>query len=124
MTGEDSAIRSHRDLLVWQKSMDLVIEVYKHTKSFPRSEDYALTSQLTRAAVSIPSNVAEGHARGSVRDYAHFLSIARGSLMETETLLTIACRVGYLQQDLVRPTFSLITEISKMLTALRRNILR
>jgi four helix bundle protein len=104
--------------------MDLVTEIYALTREFPRSEDYRLTAQITRAAVSVPSNIAEGHERTSARDYASFLSISKGSLMETETLLTIACRLGYLEPEPTAPTFSLITEISKMLTVLRRNLLR
>ena len=89
-------IDSHRDLLVWQKAMDLVELVYSITNLFPTSETYRLTAQLTRAAVSVPANIAEGYGRASTRDYAHFLSIAKGSLMETETLLMLAVRLKYL----------------------------
>jgi four helix bundle protein len=74
------AIRSHRDLIVWQKAMDLVVLVYQLCDRFPNSELYRLVSQLTRAAVSVPANIAEGHARATRRDYAHFIAMARGSL--------------------------------------------
>lgn len=115
-------IQSHRDLVVWQKAMDLAVEVYRLTEGFPRSEIYGLTSQVRRAAASVPANIAEGHARGTTRDYAHFLSVARGSLMETETFLTLSLRLGYLTEDASAGALALITEISKMLTALRNKL--
>ncbi len=114
----DDAIHSHRDLIVWKKSMDLVVQVYTLCNRFPKSEMYRLISQLTRAAVSVPANIAEGHARATRREYAHFLSIARGSLMETETCLMIAVRLGYLSENDASAALSLVTECSKMLTAL------
>ena|SRR5208282_3187136 len=116
-------ITSHRDLVVWQKGMDLAVQVYRLTSQFPRSEMYRLTAQLTRAVASVPANIAEGSARGSRRDYANFLAIAKGSLMETETFLTLAVRLLYLTKEEAAPSFSLITEMSKMLTALRRRLL-
>lgn len=88
-------IQSHRDLAVWQKGMDLVEAVYSMTSIFPIDERYRLVHQSTRAAVSVPANIAEGHARGTRRDYAHFISIARGSLMELETYVMIAGRLRY-----------------------------
>ncbi len=112
-------IQSHRDLIVWQKAMDLTVGIYTLTKRFPKEEAYRLTSQLTRAAASVPANIAEGHARGSANQYSHSLAIAKGSLMETETFLTLAVRLSYLTQDEAQPAHRLITEISKMLTALR-----
>jgi four helix bundle protein len=115
-------VRSHRDLIVWQKAMDLVDLVYDLAERFPAPERFALTSQLTRAAVSVPSNVAEGQARATARDFANFLSIARGSLMETETLLMIAVRRRFVTEEAAKPSFALITEISKMLTSLRSRI--
>ena len=116
-------IESHRDLIVWQKSMDLVVQVYRLAAAFPPSEIYRLVAQATRAAASVPANIAEGHARSSRRDFANFLAIAKGSLMETETFLMIAIRLGYLQNSAADPTLELITEISKMLTVLRRKLL-
>ena len=116
-------IDSHRDLIVWRKAMDLVVEVYRLTDAFPKSEIYRLVSQLTRAAASVPGNIAEGHARGSGREYAHFLAIAKGSLMETETFLMLSVRLGYRTQEESACALGLITEISKMLTAIRNKLL-
>ncbi len=115
-------INSHRDLVVWQKAMDLAVEVYRLSADFPREETYRLTSQITRAAASVPANIAEGHARGTRKDYANFLSIAKGSLMETETFLTLAVALKYVKKEKSEIAFSLITEVSKMLTVLRNRI--
>jgi len=111
-------IRSHRDLKVWQKAMDLAVDVYEATKAFPKSETYGLTSQIRRAVVSVPANIAEGSARRTAKEYCHFLWIAKGSLMETETLLTLAVRLGYTKDGDLATAFGWIVEISKMLTAL------
>ncbi|HEX5102484.1 MAG TPA: four helix bundle protein [Pirellulaceae bacterium] len=89
-------VRNYRDLLVWQKSMDLVMSVYGLTSRFPKQETYGLSSQMQRAAVSIPANIAEGHDRDSTKEYLHSLAIAVGSLAELETLLAIARRLTYL----------------------------
>ena len=113
---------SHRDLVVWQKAMDLTVQVYRLTTRFPREEAYRLTAQVTRAAASIPANIAEGNARSSRRDYANFLAIAKGSLNETETFLLLAQRLGYLGASELAPTLQLITEIGKMLTTLRARL--
>jgi four helix bundle protein len=118
----EQKIGSHRDLTVWQKSMDLVVEVYRLSSRFPREETYRLTAQITRAAASVPANIAEGHARATARDYGHFLSIAKGSLMETETFLMLAVRLGYLDDEAAPPVLALVTEISKMLTSLRSRL--
>lgn len=117
------AVRSHRDLLVWRKAMDLAVEVYRLSARFPSDERYRLTAQITRAVASVPANIAEGNARGGAREYAHFVSIAKGSLMETETFLMLAVRLGYLSMDEAAPVLSLITEISKMLTRLRARLI-
>jgi four helix bundle protein len=117
------SIRSHRDPVVWQKAMDLVVEVYRLADRFPRTEQYGLVSQLTRAAVSVPANIAEGSGRGnSRRDYAHFLGIARGSLMETETLLELAARLHYVGDHETARAFALIDEVSRMLSAIRSRL--
>lgn len=116
-------IQSHRDLVLWQKAMDLTVEVYHLSAKFPASENYRLVSQLTRAAASVPANIAEGNARATKRDYANFLAIAKGSLMETETFLMLAVRLKYINQDKSAPALSLVTEISKMLTVLRKRLL-
>ena len=89
-------MRSHKDLDAWKKSMDLVDSIYKITKSFPNEELYSLTNQMRRAAVSVPSNIAEGAARGSKKEFIRFLYIALGSLSELETQFIIANRLGYL----------------------------
>ena len=115
-------IRSHRDLIVWQKSMDLAEAVYHLAAKFPANEMYRLCSQVTRAAASVPANIAEGSARGSRRDYSNYLSIAKGSLMETETFLMLAVRLRYISQTEAATAFDLVTEISKMLTSLRSQL--
>ena len=119
----EKPVQSHRDLKVWQKAMELAEAVYRLAAVFPKTETFRLGSQLTRAAVSVPANIAEGNARGTKRDYANFLSIAKGSLMETETFLMLAVRLRFLEQEDTAGAFSLITEISKMLTALRSRLL-
>ena len=89
----------HEDLVAWQKAMDLVIAVYDATKRFPADERFALTDQIRRAVVSIPSNIAEGNGRESERSYLQFCLIAHGSLREVETQIHIACRLGYIDDD-------------------------
>ena len=91
-------VKSHKDLSVWQKAMDFAVVVYRLVEKFPAKETYGLSSQLTRAASSVPANIAEGKARATTKDYAHFLSIARGSLMEAETFLLLAVRLDYLNE--------------------------
>ena len=115
-------IRSHRDLIVWQKSMDLVEQVYALTQEFPADERFRLTGQATRAAVSVPANVAEGHSRATRRDYAHFVAIAKGSLMELETYVMIAMRLGYVDAHRTHGILLHIGEVSRMLTSLRRRL--
>src|SRR5688572_32991313 len=92
-------IRSHRDLIVWQKAMKLVEAVYEATASFPKEETYALTSQIRRAVVSVPSNIAEGQGRRMAKEYLYFLANARGSLLELDTQLEIAFRLRYLTKE-------------------------
>ena len=101
MRGEELGVRKrkHHDLRVWQGAMNLVEEIYKITSLFPKDELYALTNQMRRAAVSVPSNIAEGAARNSSKEFLYFLSIARGSLSELETQLQIAERLGYMKKD-------------------------
>lgn len=112
------ALRSYRELTVWQKAIDLVEVVYQVSASFPGEEKYGLTSQLRRAAVSVPSNIAEGNSRRSTLDDARFVSIALGSLAEIETQVEIAARLGYLdsgEHDLI---VEKADEIGKMLRAI------
>jgi four helix bundle protein len=117
-----TTVQSHRDLIVRQKAMDLTEVVYGLAAKFPQKETYRLGSQVTRAAASVPANIAEGNARGTKRDYANFLSVAKGSLMETETFLMLAIRLKYITQAEASTAFALVTEISKMLTILRSRL--
>ena len=93
-----SKIQSHRDLVVWQKAMDMAVLAYRLSAKFPASEIYRLVSQMTRSASSVAANIAEGHARGTRPDYSRFLAIAKGSLMETETYVMLSVRLGYATQ--------------------------
>jgi four helix bundle protein len=92
-------MQGHKELIVWQKAMHLVVAVYKLTKCFPKTEIYGLASQIQRAAVSVPSNIAEGHALKQTQAYTRHLAIANGSLAELETQLEIANRLGYLSPE-------------------------
>ncbi len=107
----------YKDLKSWQKAMDLTAEVYRLTKKLPKDELYGLTNQLRRAAVSIPSNIAEGNARASTREYLRFLSIARGSVAEVETQLLLCVRLGYLTQEDTKAILSLQNEVERMLNS-------
>lgn len=112
------SVRSYKDLIVWQKAMDLVGLVYQATRQFPKEELYGLTNQVRRAVVSIPSNIAEGQARKSSAEFKNFLSIARGSLAEVETQLLIANKLNYLPQEQLVTIMVTHQEVSKMLPAL------
>ena len=113
---------NYKELKVWQKAMDLTVEVYKLVKHLPKEETYALSDQMRRAVVSIPSNIAEGQGRNSDKEFIQFLSIARGSLWELETQIEICLRIGYIDQSLAIDTNNLIAEISKMLNALSNSL--
>lgn len=115
-------IRDYHELIVWQKAMELVTEIYRLTRAFPRDELYGLTSQIRRAAVSIPSNIAEGQARQSTAEFRNFLSISQGSRAEVETQLLIAVNLQYATQQEIQRAASLLTEIQKMLTALHTRL--
>lgn len=108
---------SHENLIVWQKAVDLAIVVYELTKQFPRDEQYGLTSQMRRAAVSIPSNIAEGRRRGTDSEFRRFLSIAYGSGAELETQYVIARRLRYLP-DTETSCRSLLDEVMRMLNSM------
>ena len=112
----NQAIKGHKDLDVWKRSMDLVLQVYKTTEAFPKHELYTLTSQLRRAAVSIPSNIAEGAGRKNRREFILFLYVALGSLAELDTQLIIAEKLGYLPS--IEPFETSIVDIKKMLNGL------
>lgn len=111
-------IKDFKELTVWKKSIQLVKEVYIATNDFPRSEAFGLTNQIRRSAVSIPSNIAEGQARNSTKEFMHFLSIARGSCAELETQLIIACELGYLTQSKTVEFVGQVNEIQRMLNGL------
>jgi len=115
-----SQIKSYKELIVWQKSMVLVSDIYKVSASFPDSEKFGLTSQMRRASVSIPSNIAEGWGRLSRKNYIQFLRISRGSLFELETQLLITKELNYISD--VEIINNLITEISKMLNSLIKKL--
>jgi four helix bundle protein len=115
-------IRSHRDLLVWQKALDLVVACYELSKRFPDREKFGLSSQLQQAAVSVPANIAEGHGRRATRAYVNHLSIANGSLAELETHVLLAVRLGYVTDDGTVPSLSLIEEVRRMLASLRNKL--
>jgi len=116
------AIESYRDLIVWQKAMDLVEDVYKRTKGFPREELYGLTSQLRRAVVSVPSNIAEGQGRNSTKEFLHHLSIAYGSLCEVGTQILIAHRLGYLERRDVEGLDGLSSEVGRLINGLSNKL--
>jgi len=115
-------VKNYRDLLVWQKAMELVTEIYHLTKSFPGEERYGLTSQLRRSSVSLPSNMAEGYGRNSTQDYIRFLRIANGSLFELQTQLDIARNLKFLSEDSFSLLFEQSREIERMLSSLIRKI--
>jgi len=112
------AIQHYKDLIVWQKAMDLVCLVYEATRAFPKEELYGLTSQIRRAVVSVPSNIAEGQARKSTAEFRNFLSFARGSMAEVETQLILARRLNYLQETQLHEIMSIHEEVNKMLSTL------
>jgi four helix bundle protein len=118
------ALRSYRELLVWQKAMDLVAECYRIGALLPKTELYGLKSQIQRAAVSIPANIAEGHGREHLGDYLHHLSIANGSVAELETHLLIALRLALLNEMDATHALELSTEVSKMLAGLTKSLQR
>jgi len=114
--------RSYRELIAWQKAMKFVTEIYEATQRFPREECYGLTNQLRRASVSVPSNIAEGQARFSQKEFHHFLSQARGSLTEIETQLLIARDLKYLQPAKADTLLGTADELGKVLNGLIASI--
>ncbi len=113
-------LKTYRDLQVWQKAMDLVVATYHLSKSFPSNERFGLVSQTQRAAVSIPANIAEGYGRIHRGDYVRHLSIARGSLAELETHVTIAVRLEFITRDQAMEVWDLSQEVGRMLNKLIR----
>jgi four helix bundle protein len=116
------SLSSYRKLDVWQRAMDLVVECYNASKKFPREERYGLTSQLQRAAVSVPANISEGQGREHRKEFLHHLSIAHGSLAELETHLQIAERLNYLNSEEVQGLLTRSEEIGRMINGLRKSL--
>jgi four helix bundle protein len=114
--------KTYRSLEVWQKAMDLVEAIYRLSAEFPKEEKYGLTSQMQRAAVSVPANIAEGYGRTHRGDYLHHLSIARGSLAELETHLTIVVRLKFVTRDRAVEVWSLTQSVGKMLRKLNESL--
>jgi four helix bundle protein len=117
-----SKIVSYKDLIVWQKGMDLAEMVYQFTAEYPKAELYSLTDQMRRAAVSIVSNIAEGKGRESKLEYLHFLAIAQGSLTELETQILLSIRLKYLAENEAVKPLSLCDEIGRMLNTMRTQL--
>jgi four helix bundle protein len=115
---QPSPLRGHRDLIVWQRAMQLLVECYRVAKLLPASERYTMTSQFLRAAISVPANIAEGHGRMSKGDFARHLTIARGSLAELDTLLAAIPQVGLLPDARLARACSLADEVGRMLWSL------
>jgi four helix bundle protein len=120
--GEIVGGKDYTDLIAWKRAMDLVENVYHVTKTFPSEEKFGLTSQLRRAVVSIPSNIAEGQGRRSKKEFANFLSIAHGSLREVETQLRIAKRLEYLPSALLDELLSISAETGRLITGLANSL--
>ena len=117
-------MKTYRELDVWKQAMDMVVAVYKFTADFPVQERYGLASQMQRAAVSVPANIAEGYGRLHRGDYVHHLSIARGSLAELETHITIAVRLDFIRREDAMPLWNTCQNVGKMLTKLIQSLKR
>jgi len=115
-------VKTYRDLLVWQKAMQLVTQIYKITKSIPKNEIYGLISQIRRSSVSIPSNIAEGYGRKSTNDYVRYLQISSGSLYELQTQLEICLNLEYLPQKIFDKIYEQSREVERMLSSLIRKL--
>ncbi len=113
-----TVIKTFRDLIVWQKSISFVTEIYKMTNAFPKEEQFSLTNQLRRAAISIPSNIAEGFGRHTRKEYIRFLQIAIGSTFELQTQIEIAKNLNFISQENFSRVFELSREIERMLSSL------
>ena len=111
-----------KDLKVWQKSMEAAVCVYKIIKMLPNKEKYGLSDQIRRCAISIPSNIAEGQARHTAKDFNHFLSISRGSTAEIQTQLLLCAYIGYILPEYIQPLIDKYTEIDKMLAGLMASL--
>ncbi len=121
-----NSISSYKDLEVWKKSIDLVVKVYSITKLFPNDEKYTLVSQMRRAIISVPSNIAEGYGRGSTKEYVQFLRISKASLMELETQLIISQKLEYINKDqyqkITQDHNRILMMLNKLITVLNQKI--
>jgi four helix bundle protein len=117
-------MRPHEKLEAWSQAIDLVVDVYKSTESFPKEEKFGLTSQIRRAAVSVPANIAEGAGRQSTKEFAHFLSNAQGSASELETELIIARRLRYLNDATFADLNNSLNRIGRLITGLSQHLRR
>ena len=117
-------VKNYQELIAWQKSMDLVEEIYSSTRGFPREEIYSLTNQLRRAGVSIASNIAEGQGRQTTADFCRHLSIAYGSLREAETQILIAQRLNYLSESATNRLMHMAGEVGRLLNGLMASLRR
>lgn len=117
-------VKDYRELIVWQRAMDLVEAVYRASAAFPREEIYGLTAQMRRAAVSIPSNIAEENGRNTTRDYLHFLGVAYGSVKELETQVLISERLQYMKADHSSDLVSATSEIARLISGLSNSLNR
>ncbi len=115
-------IKTFKDLMVWQKAMDLTVRVYRLTENYPSHERYGLTAETRKTSRSVPYNIAEGHKRGSTAEYIRFLGIAAGSASELETQLLLADRLGYHEKKSAEAVFALYAEVERMLDALIRTL--
>lgn len=116
-------MKDFKDLIVWQKAMELVTEVYCLVKRLPKEELFSLSDQIRRAVISIPSNIAEGHGRNSTKEFIQFLAIAKGSKAELETQLLICVKIHYLNNSDIETAINLIKEVGKMLNALQKSLI-
>ncbi|HXE91895.1 MAG TPA: four helix bundle protein [Terriglobales bacterium] len=119
---EGMTVKTYADLVAWQKAIDLVLDVYRATRSFPKEEAYGLTAQVRRAAVSVPSNIAEGQGRGSTGEFLQFIGHAKGSLFELETQLTIAGRLEYLHETELARLLQSCSELGRIINGLLRSL--
>jgi four helix bundle protein len=115
-------IQNYRDLIVWQKAFELALVIYHETVCFPKEERYGITSQLRKAGLSIPSNIAEGEGRNSQSEFHHFLSIAHGSLREVETQILITEALGYIKKDSLNKIMALASEVGRLINGLSRSL--
>ena len=115
-------VKTYKDLIVWQKAMEMTTLLYKIIKKLPKEETYTLSDQMRRAAISIPSNIAEGFGRNSKKEYLQFLYIANGSVCELETQLTLCLRIEYLSETETQPIMDLLSEIGKIIMTITKKL--